>query len=141
MQVIEHQYLQYKNVLTFKTKIDNTPISDFINRISENINVLNLKQNGKIVFTQKSSYTEFIIPIDREIVSNEFYKFKSVFKFVNALRIRHYGSFEKIGNKVEILNKYIKLHSLYPITQPYFIVQDCENEIYDVYIGISENVL
>lgn len=79
MQVIEHQYLQYKNVLTFKTKIDNTPISDFINRISENINVLNLKQNGKIVFTQKSSYTEFIIPIDREIASNEFYKFKQIY--------------------------------------------------------------
>ena len=62
-------------------------------------------------------------------------------KLVNAVRARHYGSFLSIENKVEELHTYIAEHSLLPITQPYFIVQDIQNDIFDVYIGISENVL
>ena len=59
----------------------------------------------------------------------------------HAVRVRHYGSFSTIKNKVDDLKAYIEEHSLTPVTQPYYMIQDCKNEIYDVFIGISENIL
>ena len=69
------------------------------------------------------------------------YRYKPEFKLVNAIRTRHYGSFDSIQNKVEELKKYIQDQSFLPATPPYFIVQDIKNNIYDVYIGINENIL
>ncbi len=84
---------------------------------------------------------EFIIPINDSFPSNQHYRYKAKFKLVNAVRARHYGSFLNIGDKVEELYAYIAARSLQAITQPYFIVRDIQNGIFDVYIGISENVL
>ena len=141
MPVIEHQYLHYRNVLSLETQIDTSKISDFAKNVDSNLRVLNLCRNGKIVFTQKSPFVEFIIPIDREFSSNKHYSFKPEFKLVNAVRARHYGSIENIETKITELREYIRDYKLTPITPPYFIVQDLENDVYDVYIGINENVL
>lgn len=82
-----------------------------------------------------------MIPVDKRFVSNKHYRCKPEFKLVNAIRTRHYGSFDSIQDEVEELKKYIQDHSLLPATPPYFIVQDIKNKIYDVYIGINENIL
>ena len=116
MQVIEHQFLHYRNVLSYITQIDDDDISFFVVGVKNNICVLDLKLNGKIVFTKKDNFMEFV-------------------------RVRHYGSFSTIKNKVDDLKAYIEEHSLTPVTQPYYMIQDCKNEIYDVFIGISENIL
>ena len=136
MQVIEHQFLHYRNVLSYITQIDDDDIG-----VKNNICVLDLKLNGKIVFTKKDNFMEFVIPVNKKFTSNQHYEFKSEFKLVNAVRVRHYGSFSTIKNKVDDLKAYIEEHSLTPVTQPYYMIQDCKNEIYDVFIGISENIL
>lgn len=141
MQVIEHQYLHYKNVLVYETVVAPESISGIVNGIPDSLSVLGLQLNGKIILTYKSNCIEFIIPVNESFSSNQHYWYKPEFKLVNAVRARHYGSFLNIGDKVEELYAYIAGRSFQSITQPYFIVQDMQNGIFDVYIGISENVL
>lgn len=141
MQVIEHQYLHYKNVLVYETEVDPEIISGIVKGIPNSLSVLGLQLHGKIIMTYKGNCMEFIIPVNESFPSNRHYQFKTEFKLVNAVRSRHYGSFLNIGDKVEELYTYIAERSLQSITQPYFIVRDIQNGIFDVYIGISENVL
>lgn len=56
MQVIEHQFLHYRNVLSYITQIDDDDISFFVVGVKNNICVLDLKLNGKIVFTKKDNF-------------------------------------------------------------------------------------
>ena len=141
MRVIEHQYLHYRNVLVCKMPFDTSLITDFLNKISENLSVIDLNLNGKIVMTSDSSNMEFNIPVNKSFFGNSHYQYKSEFKLVNAIRARHYGSLDNIEETIIELNEYIQENSLVPITNPYFIVQSIEHDIYDVLIGISENVL
>lgn len=141
MRVIEHQYLHYRNVLVCKMPLDTSLITDFLNKISKNLSVIDLNLNGKIVMTFDSSNMEFNIPVNKSFSGNSHYQYKSEFKLVNAVRVRHYGSLDNIEETIIELNEYIQENSLIPITNPYFIVQSIEHDIYDVLIGISENVL
>lgn len=141
MSAVEHQFLNYRNVLSYTINIDDSNLFDYVSGIHNSINTLNYEINGKIVLTQKNGQTEFIIPVNRDFPSTQSYKYKKEFKLVNAVRIRHYGSYRTIAETVDELKTYIHQHSLTPITQPYFVVQDRKVEIYDVLIGVSENIL
>lgn len=141
MQVIEHQYLHYKNVLVYETDVDPEAISGIVNGIPDSLSVLELQLNGKVIMTYTGNSLKFIIPVNESFKSNQHYRYKPEFKLVNAVRARHYSSFLNIGDKIEELYTYIAERSLQSITQPYFIVQDMQNGIFDVYIGISENIL
>ena len=57
MQVIEHQFLHYRNVLSYITQIDDDDISFFVVGVKNNICVLDLKLNGKIKNLQAISIT------------------------------------------------------------------------------------
>lgn len=49
MQVFEHQYLHFRNLLTFETDLDYSAIPNFAKGIADSLNVLNLRQNGCII--------------------------------------------------------------------------------------------
>ena len=85
-------------------------VEDFAKRIDYSLDVVNLSRDGKIVITQKSPFIEFLIPVDKRFSSNKHYRYKPEFKLVNAIRTRHYGSFDSIQNKVEELKEYIQNH-------------------------------
>ncbi|MCM1508667.1 MAG: hypothetical protein NC177_16290 [Ruminococcus flavefaciens] len=110
-------------------------------KLSDNLSVLKLKQTGKAIFTVVDSFVEFNIPVDTVFQDNSHFQYKPEFKLVNAVRARHYGSFDDIKKRVIELNQYIENASLNSVTQPYFIAQDVVNGVYDVWIGIDENVL
>lgn len=141
MQVIEHQYLHYQNVLACKVQLDSGCVTDFLMKLSDNLSVLNLKQTGKAIFTVVDSFVEFNIPVDTVFQDNSHFQYKPEFKLVNAVRARHYGSFDDIEKRVMELNQYIENASLNSVTQPYFIARDVANGVYDILIGIDENVL
>jgi len=141
MRVIEHQYLHYRNVLVCKIQLNTNSVTDFLKKIPENLSVLNLNLNGKILMTYDNSNMEFNIPVNKSFLENSHYQYKAEIKLVNAVRARHYGSLEKVEETIMELNRYIQKNSLVPITSPYFMEQSVENDIYDVFIGISENVL
>lgn len=112
MQVIEHQYLHYNNVLIYETEVVPETILGVVNGIPDSLSVLGLQLNGKIILTYKGNCMEFIIPVNEGFPSNQHYWYKPEFKLVNAVRARHYGSFLNIGNKVEELYAYIAERSL-----------------------------
>ncbi len=141
MQVIEHQYLHYRNVLVFEVQMNTATIAECLSGIADSLNVLGLQPNGKTIFTCRDSVFEFVVPVGRTISSCQYYRFKPEFKLVNAVRARHYGSFSCIEDKVKKLFEYLAEHSLSPVTQPYYVARCLESEIYDIYIGINENVL
>ena len=141
MQVIEHQYLHYQKVLACRVQLDAGCVADFLQRLPENLSILNLKQTGKVIFTMDDSFAVFNIPVDKPFQGNLYYQYKPEFKLVNAVRARHYGSFDEIENKVMELRQYIADRSLHSVTQPYFVAQDIVNDVYDIWVGIDENVL
>ena len=55
MQVIEHQYLHYQKVLACRVQLDAGCVADFLQRLPENLSILNLKQTGKVIFTRDDS--------------------------------------------------------------------------------------
>lgn len=141
MQIIEHQYLHYKNLLIFESDIDYATIPDYSNSIATSLDVLDLKQMGNIIFKIESETIQFIIPVNRRFINCKHYKFKEEFKIVNAIRARHYGDIKKIYKVVDSLSEYIQKRSMVAITPPYYSVNEIYRDVYDVYIGLSENVL
>lgn len=141
MQIFEHQYLHYKNLLTFETDIDYAAIPKFTKGIAASLDVLQLKQTGNILFKIDPEAIQFMIPVDRSFVNCEHYKFKEEFKIVNAVRARHYGDIKNINKVVDSLSEYIQVHSMEAITPPYYFVNEVQSDVYDVFIGVSENIL
>ena len=139
--VIEHQMLNHEYILSYQTKVDNKIIPDMLKSMKENISVIGLETCGNIIITKHDGITEFLIPVDRKFEGNQHYVFKPGFKLVNAARQRYYGSFDNIDTGLKELNSYIFENSLTPITNFYIMEVDLDNNVYDIFIGISENVL
>ena len=139
--VIEHQMLNYEYVLSYKTKINDKIIPNMLRSIKENISVIDLKICGNIIITKHDEITEFLIPVDRKFKGNQHYMFKPGFKLVNAARQRYYGKFDNIDAGLKELNSHISENALTPITSFYIMEVDSNNGVYDIFIGISENVL
>lgn len=116
-------------------------VPQMLKGIKENISVLKFDICGDIIVAKRNGGTEFLVPIDREFRSNENYSFKECVMLVNAARLRHYGSFGTICKSLAELNDYIEKKSLTPITAPYIVERDPSDNAYDIYIGISENIV
>lgn len=139
--VIEHQTLTAEKVLSHCTDVSDDLVPLMLKGIKENISVLEFNICGDIIVSKQNGGVEFLIPIDREFRSNGNYSFKERVMLVNAARIRHYGSFCTIRKSLTELNDYIAEKSLTPITAPYIVERDNSDNAYDIYIGISENVV
>lgn len=136
---IEHQILEAETLLSQRLNISEDAVPQALWHIRKNISVLNARICGNIIIAKQDGFFEFLIPVDKEFTSNEHYSFKKRLKLVNATRMRHYGSFGKIQNSLKELNEYIAEKNLVPVTVPYIVEKDSSDNIYDIYIGISEN--
>ena len=123
MAVIEHQILEYEKLLSYKCVAENEKIPFMIKSIMTNIDALDLKISGSIILGKHLNEVEFLIPIDRTIGSSKHFSYKAVFKLMNAVRQRHYGSYEKIDESIAMLRQYISDHFLTPVTSPYILVK------------------
>lgn len=139
--VIEHQMLNYEYILSYKTKVDDKIIPDMLKSLKENIAVIDLEICGNIILTKNDEITEFLIPVNKKFEGNQHYVFKPGFKLVNAARQRYYGKLDNIDAGLKELNSHIFEHSLTPITNYYIMEVDADNGVYDIFVGISENVL
>lgn len=137
--VAEHQTLKLERILSQKTDISDDVVPQMLKHIKMNISVLGFQICGDIVIAKQGKYLEFLIPIDKEFDSNEHYSFKERIRLVNAARLRHYNSFSKIQKSLDELNNYITEKKLTPITVPYIVERDDLDNVYDIYIGISQN--
>lgn len=155
MHIFKNQILQFENVLSYRTKLPISDLNRMIRFIQKNTDALNLKICGQIAATVHEKKTisgtqvsdiEFLIPIDRKIKESSAFKFKPVFKLVNAVKLRHEGSMSGIECSERILDDYISQNDLQPVTQIYYLFiqsteYDNKDNIVDIYKGISENIL
>lgn len=141
MSVVEHQMLNYEKVISYTTTVELVKIPDLIKGIINNTDALGLQVCGKVIVAIKEDGYEFIIPVDKEICGCGSYEYKPQFKLTNALRMRHCGPFVNICDSLTELNKVIHARKLCAITEPYVVAYDIDLSVYDIYIGISENIL
>lgn len=141
MAVVEHQILECERLLSYKCIAKNSEIPFMVHSIMTNIDALDLKICGPIIIGKHRNEVEFIIPIDKAVSGGKYYSYKALFKLTNAVRQRHYGSYERIGESIAILRKYISDNLLTADSNPYILVRSLEREVFDIFIGISENVL
>ena len=141
MAVVEHQILECERLLSYKCIAKNSEIPFMVHSIMTNIDALDLKICGPIIIGKHRNEVEFIIPIDKAVSGGKYYSYKALFKLTNAVRQRHYGLYERIGESIAILRKYISDNLLTADSNPYILVRSLEREVFDIFIGISENVL
>ena len=100
----------------------------------------------KNISGMEMSDIEFLIPVNKKISESFAFKFKPVFKLVNAVKIRHEGSMKQIERAEHTLDEYITQNAMQPVTPVYYLFIQCteynnEDNIVDLYKGISENIL
>ena len=134
MHIFKDQILQYENVLSYRTKIQISDVNKMIGFIQRNTDALDLKICGNIAATvhEKKNISGM------EMSDIEF--------LVNAVKIRHEGSMKQIERAEHTLDEYITQNAMQPVTPVYYLFIQCteynnEDNIVDLYKGISENIL
>jgi effector-binding domain-containing protein len=154
-RILQDQTFEMKNVLSYRAKMTQNQFLESMNNISLFMKENSVKKNGYIVTStfsientnnQQIMDIEILIPIDKEIVSVNEYKFKKIFKLTNAVKIRHDGKSNLITQSGELLMKYISDNGLTPITTGYNVtikepISAIDDIVVDIYIGITENIL
>ena len=152
MEVIENQYISVKNVLSYLTRVGCKSLGDLICHIHRSVEVLDLKVEGKIMFSVIGTHSipediamdiEVLVPVDKAFVSTSKYVYKPEFKLENALSIRHYGSYCDLMKTHKLLNDYLTEKKLKAITNTYFVIdKNCDNNnVVSLYVGINGNIL
>lgn len=138
--VVEHQTISAEQILSYCTDVDDDKIPQMLKSIKENMSVFGFQICGNIIVAKHNSFTEFLVPVDKQFESTDEYKFKKRLRLVNAVCLIHYGGFGGIQKSLEELESYISQNKLSPVTSPYMVECSKSDNAYDIYIGISENI-
>ena len=152
MEVIENQYISVKNVLSYLTRVGSKSLGELISHIHRSTEVLDLKMEGKIMFSVIGTHhipedvamdIEVLIPVDRAFKSTIKYVYKPEFKLENALCVKHYGGYGDLLKTHKLLNDYLIEKELKAITTTYFVIErnSGNDSMISLYIGISGNIL
>ena len=141
MEVITNQILEYENLISYRCCPEDEETPYYVHFIETNVDALEVEKCGPVIIGRHKNDTEFLIPVSGSVMKSKSFSCKSVFKLTCAMMFRHYGSYKNIENSIGMLKRYISDNSLVPITDPYIVVKSLEREVFDIYIGLSENVL
>jgi effector-binding domain-containing protein len=151
MQFLDNQMLMFSNLLSYKTNVKYKDIPRLLEYIRDNLNVLGISPKNRTIFTlhgenrkQEDVEIEVLIPVNGRLNDVQMYNFKTLFKLINAVSVRHEGDFSLIPKTREGLLRYIEQKNYESVTDPYYRIirlgtgNDC---IIDIYIGINSNIL
>ncbi|HPY83538.1 hypothetical protein [Ruminococcus sp. XPD3002] len=145
MQIVEHRSLFFCNLISYKTHLEREKLPEFAEHVKRNISRLGVEASDNMLFTVKSGEfrnIEVLIPISEELKSCNEYSFKPVFRLINAVCIRHEGTFGSIEETLGTLFDYINSRAYEPITAPYYSIVRLGTEcIIDIYVGTNYNIL
>lgn len=143
-----------ENVLSLRKKIRQEEMNIEMNKIGNFFKTNGIKKSGPVITTTYAVVEdgvldiEILVPMDKAIELPTEYRFKPVFKLVNALRVRHEGDPTLLQGIYNEMIDYIKKNNLQQITTGYNVtIKDIEEGmnldewVIDVYIGVSENLL
>lgn len=152
MKVIINQHLWLDNVISYRTRIEFNKLSQLINHISINIEALDLKITGDMVFSITETITdndftilgvEFIIPVNQSVTSNSHFVFKPKFRLENAVMLKYCGKISEICTVKRLLNEYALDHNMSVLTDVYYELKqlDGDNTVINAYMGLCGNSL
>ena len=157
MEIYEHQTLEMRNVLSYRSKMTQQQLQIKAQEIEAIISTAGTTRDGHTVTTTFSIEqqatgaildTEILVPLDREITAPEGYNFKPHFLLTNAVMIKHIGHPSRLQQTIDELNAYIAACGLIPITSGYNVtvkeimsIAEIDKMEINVYVGISPNIL
>ena len=154
MAVLEHQYIEFENVLSYRTRVDMTRLEKLISYIKRNTDALGLTISGNIVFTvsevieltnRRILGIEILVPVNKSFESCEQYIYKPKFRLVNAVSVR-FGSiyeFDEVNNE---LMRYLRKNHFDAASGVYYIIYcDCKQQelsgTYDALVSVNDNMV
>ena len=152
MTIIKNQHLWLDNVISYRTRIELNKLSQLIDHIRMNVEVLNLNIIGDMVFSiaeiiNDSDVTiigvEFIVPVNESITSNSHFVFKPKFRLENAVMLKYCGKISEICAVKRLLNEYALDHNMGVLTDVYYELKqlDGDNTVLNAYMGLCGNSL
>ncbi len=130
MYFLEHQYIEFENVLSYRTRTDAKKLGALLEYIQQNTDALNLEITGNIVFTILEMYKftnkcilglEVLIPVNKTFESSERYVYKPKFRLVNAVSARCGNSIGDLISLNESISQYLNENHLKPISNIYYV--------------------
>lgn len=148
MQILEHQNIQFNNLISYNTNVKTSDILKLTKYISDHLYVLDLIKKDNIIFSETDHINEdtvrveILIPVKGEIKKCNEFDYKPVFTLNNAVTIRHEGSLDELHNTECQLYEFIKSHKFQVKTSPYHIIvrngdANSEDCIIDICIGVN----
>ena len=151
-----NQELYYNNLLSFRKNLIQNEVQEEINKIDIFLKDNDLKIIGPNISTTYSVNQamiptmdiEILIPIDKEFIETDMYKFKKEFKLTNCLKISHKENPMTFQSTIMNMQKHIQDNKLIPISTLYTVnikeaktPEEMENFQAEAYISISPNIL
>jgi len=149
--------LKLNNLLSLRKKIKQNEVEKEMRKIGVYLQKNNFKKSGPLLTSTFSVENiegehfldmEILVPIDKEVELSGDYKFKKIFQLVNAVYARHEGSPNLLQETYNEIMRYIQNNNLQQITSAYNVnvkdlslVDEIDDMIIDVYIGVSPNIL
>lgn len=152
MTVIKNQHLWLDNVISYRTRIELDKLSQLIDHIRVNVEVLNLNIIGDMVFSITEIINdndviilgvEFIVPVNKSVTSNSHFVFKPKFRLENAVMLKYCGKISEILTVKRLLNEYALDHNISVLTDVYYELKQLtgDNTVLNAYMGLCGNSL
>lgn len=154
MSFLEHLYIEFENVLSYRTRVDINRLEDLISYVKRNTDALGLTVTGNIIFTvteivelsdRRILGIELLVPVNKAFESREQYIYKPRFKLVNVVSFRFYDllDFCKANDELE---RYLKQNRFSAASGIYYIIDyGCEHRewspIYDALVSVNDNMV
>lgn len=152
MSFLEQQYLDFENVLSYRTRVDINRLDAILEFAEENIDALGLRATGNTLFTVFEKVKdnnkcilgiEILIPVDKAFESNEQYVYKPEFRLVNAVSARFCCPYSDIDSANASLIEYLDTNNLKAISSIYYMNSKNNplSNVFDAYVSVSGNLL
>lgn len=152
MCIIEKQQLWYDNILSYRTRVEETALPGLIKFAESNLDAMDLKMTGNIIFSVNERIEEqdctilgieLLIPVDKQFKSSSRYVFKPKFRLENAVMCKFSGKSDRLKETGRKLCEYASEKDLRVITDVYCLVKSVSDDdlVVDMYVGTSGNSL
>ena len=152
MGIINKQFKGLDNTISYKARVDLNRLSELICHIKNNIDALDLEITDNLIFSVTETITdndntilgvEFIIPVNKPVVSNCHFVFKPKFRLENAVMVKYCGKLSEFISAKRALHEYALNNDKTILTDVYYEVKqlDGDNAVLNAYMGISGNLL
>lgn len=154
MVILEHQHIEFENVLSYKTRVDVNRLEKLLSYVKRNTDALGLEVCGSIIFTVNEVVQlpnrqilgiEILVPVNRTFESCEQYVYKPKFRLVNAVSVR-FDNICAFSEANDQLNRYLKQNHFNAASEIYYIIgseyeQQQISIINNALVSVNDNII